>query len=351
MPQSESRGRRSRPEILPQVSRAEALLMTLPVTYADIQAAQAKIASRVCRTPIMQCRNVDDRCNNQVFLKCENWQRSGSFKFRGASHAVSRLTAEQRARGVITHSSGNHAQALALAAQQHGVTATVVMPVNASAVKRAATAGYGAKIVDCEPNVQSREQTVQTLMAATGATLIHPYDNPQIVAGQGTAAFELLQDQPDIDALFAPVGGGGLLSGTALVAMGFRSASGRSGEVQVFGCEPSMADDAYRSLTTGTRVTVQTPQTVADGLRTVLGVLNFEILQSCQVPVLRVSEDEIREAMQFVWERAKILIEPSSAVAIAPLLNRQSGLQGKRIGVILSGGNVDARTFIAGLRP
>ncbi|MGH7145517.1 MAG: threonine ammonia-lyase [Planctomycetota bacterium] len=324
--------------------------MTLPVTYADVETAAEHIHGLAAWTPLLQCRSIDDRAGNSIVMKCENWQRTGSFKFRGASHAVARLNGSEKARGVTTHSSGNHAQALALAAKLHGVPATIVMPRNASAVKRAATEGYGARIVECDATVAAREAAAAAVVAETGATLIHPYDHPHIVAGQGTAALEMLHDRPDLEAVFAPVGGGGLLSGTALVALGFRSRFGREGSVAVFGCEPAQADDAFRSLQTGERVTEQTPQTIADGLRTTLGKLNFALLAGLQVPILRVSEDEIREAMQFVWERAKILIEPSSAVAIAPLLNRQTPLHGKKVGVILSGGNVDARSFIASLQ-
>ncbi|MCX8037975.1 MAG: threonine/serine dehydratase [Candidatus Sumerlaeia bacterium] len=308
-----------------------------------IRDAHARICALIHRTPVLTSRTLDTESGNRVFLKCENFQRAGAFKFRGACNAVLQLTPEEKQRGVVTHSSGNHAQALALAARLNGVACRVVMPTNAPEIKRRATAGYGAEIIPCEPTLQSRLAAASRVVAETGAVLIPPYDDDRIIAGQGTAALELLEDVPDLDAILAPVGGGGLLAGTALAAQTAPRPP------CVIGCEPAGADDAYRSFKSGLRVEHAAPHTIADGLRTTLGVRNFEIIRRHVADIVLVTEEEIVEAMRFVWERMKIIIEPSSAVAVAPVLFRKLGLAGKKIGIILSGGNADVEAFFAAL--
>ena len=289
----------------------------------------------------------------QLFFKCDNLQKTGSFKIRGATNAIFSLSEEDAKRGVVTHSSGNHAAAVACAAGWRGIRASIVMPKNAPSVKCRAVESYGGKITFCEPNVKARSDTAARIQAETGAVLIHPYDDDRIIAGQATAAKELMQEIGDLDAVFAPVSGGGLLSGTCLGAKGVRP------EVRVFGCEPEQADDAYRSLTTGTLQTLDSSDTIADGLRASLAPRTFAILRKHVDRILRVSEEEIIGATRLVWERMKIIIEPSSAVAIAPLLKpravaglglalREGAGLGRRadggkprLGVIFSGGNVD----------
>jgi threonine dehydratase len=322
-----------------------------------VQEAHERIRGVVHRTPVLTCATLDREAGNRVYLKCENFQRAGAFKFRGACNAVAQLTPDERRRGVVTHSSGNHAGALALAAWLHDVACRVVMPTNAPEVKRRATAGYGAEIVPCEPTLPSREQTAARVVEETGAVLIPPYDDDRIIAGQGTAALELLDDVPDLYAILAPVGGGGLLAGTALAAQewherhaGEKPPGATARRPDVVGCEPAQADDAWRSFKTGERVTDVTPNTIADGLRTTLGVRNFAIIRRHVTDIVLVSEPEIVDAMQFIWERAKIVIEPSSAVAVAPLLFRRLAMEDRKVGVILSGGNVDAGEFFALLR-
>jgi threonine dehydratase len=246
-------------------------------------------------------------------MKCENLQKVGAFKFRGASNAVFSLSDEEAERGVATHSSGNHAQALALAARLRDIPAYIVMPENAPAVKKAAVAGYGGQITYCEPTLQAREITLAQIVQETDASVVHPYNNYQVIAGQGTAALELLEDVPDLDAIIAPVGGGGLLSGTAIAAKGL------SPRIRVLGAEPEMADDAYRSLQAGRLLPSENPRTIADGLLTSLGTLTFPIIQQHVEQIVTVSEAGIMEAMKFVWERAKIIIEPSAAVPVAVL--------------------------------
>ncbi len=271
----------------------------------------------------------------RLFFKCENLQKVGAFKFRGACNAVFSLPEEALRRGVATHSSGNHAQALALAARLRGAKAYIVMPRNAPEVKRRAVADYGAQIIPCEPTVADREATAARVVAETGATLIHPYNDARIIAGQGTAALELLADAPDLDYLLAPVGGGGLVSGTAIAAAGV------SPKTRVIAAEPAGADDAYRSLRAGHILPSENPQTIADGLRTSLGELTFAAIQRHVHEIVTVSEEAIESAMRHVWERMKIVIEPSSAVPVAALLEKRLDVAGQRVGIILSGGNVD----------
>lgn len=305
------------------------------VTPADVQDAAARLDGIAHRTPVMTSRTLNARCGAEVFLKCENFQRVGAFKFRGAYNAVSRLSAESRARGVVTHSSGNHAQGLALAAHLLGVPATIVMPHNAPAVKQAATAGYGATIVSA--TAVERERVSAALAAEHGYTLIHPYDNDDIIAGAGTAAWELFSDVGPLDFLFVSVGGGGWISGSALAAAGLAPGC------RVVGVEPENAADAGASWRSGRIVRLeQVPDTIADGLRTrFIGQRNLPIMQQHVHDMTTVSEDAIRAAVRFAWERMKIVIEPSSAVALAPLLSGSYAVPtGARVGVMISGGNV-----------
>jgi len=305
------------------------------VTYADIEAAAERIAGKVHRTPVMTCAALNDRVGAQLFFKCENFQKVGAFKMRGATNAVFALSESAAQSGVATHSSGNHAQALALAARLRGISAYVVMPSNAPAVKVAAVQGYGAEIITCEPTLAAREAMVAEVIERTGATLIHPFNNDQIIAGQGTAARELLQDYPDLDFVVAPVGGGGLLSGTALAAAALAPAA------KVFGAEPAGADDTFRSFAAGHIIPMTDPVTIADGLLTTVGERNFAIIQNTVTGIWTVNEAEIVAAMRLVWERMKIVIEPSAAVAVAAVIARKAEVTGARVGVILSGGNLD----------
>ncbi len=304
-------------------------------TAEEIRAAARRIAPYVHRTPVLRCAAIDAACGAEVVFKCENFQKVGAFKARGATNAVFSLTPDEAAAGVATHSSGNHAQALAWAAGKRGIPAHVVMPRGAPAVKRAAVAGYGAHITECEPTLAARESTLSEVVAATGATFIHPYNDLRIIAGQATAALELLEDEPDLAAVLAPVGGGGLLSGTAL------SASFLAPGCRVIAGEPAGADDAARSLAAGRIIPSVEPRTIADGLLTSLGELTFPIIRDLVADIVTVSEDEIVAALRLVWERMKIIIEPSSAVPVAVLLAHRDRVPGERVGVILSGGNVD----------
>lgn len=304
-------------------------------TFADIQIAAERIRPYAHRTPVLTCQSLDARVGAQVFLKCENLQKVGAFKFRGACNAVFALTEAQAGRGVATHSSGNHAQALALAARLRGIPAYIVMPANAPKVKQAAVAGYGGMITLCEPTLAAREATLAQVVAETGAEVVHPYNDGRVIAGQGTVALELLEDAPDLDVIIAPVGGGGLLSGVALATKAL------SPRVRVIAGEPAGADDAFRSLAAGQIVPSVAPQTVADGLLTSLGSLTFPIIREHVEQVVTVSESAIIAAMHFVWERAKLVVEPSGATPVAVLWEGKIDLRGLRVGVILSGGNVD----------
>jgi threonine dehydratase len=304
-------------------------------TLSDIRQAAERIRPYAHRTPVLTCTSLDQQVGVQVFMKCENLQKVGAFKFRGACNAVFSLTNEEAARGVATHSSGNHAQAVALAARLRGIPAYIVMPENATAVKKAAVAGYGGQITFCEPSLEARESTTAQVVKETGATIIHPYNDYRVIAGQGTAALELLEEIPDLDTVIAPVGGGGLLGGTAIAAKGIAP------DIRIIAAEPEMADDAYRSLQAGHIIPSENPKTIADGLLTSLGDKTFPIIQEHVEGIVTVSEAGILAAMKFIWERAKIVIEPSAAVPIALLWERVIDLSGLRVGVILSGGNVD----------
>ena len=301
----------------------------------NIRHAAQRINPYVHRTPVMTCESLNQIVGAQVFLKCENLQKVGAFKFRGACNAIFSLSANEAAHGVVAHSSGNHAQALALAARLRGIPAYIVMPDNAPSVKKAAVAGYGGIITLCEPTLAARESTQAQVVADTGATVVHPYNNEHVIAGQGTAALEILHDIPNLNVILAPVGGGGLLSGTAIAATEVTP------RIRVIGAEPEGADDAFRSLAAGEILPSINPQTIADGLLTSLGNLTFPIIQQLVEQIVTVSETGIIAAMRFIWERAKIIIEPSAAVAVGALWEHKVDLSGLRVGVILSGGNVD----------
>lgn len=307
----------------------------MTVSIEDIQQAAQRIKPYIHRTPILTNESLNQQVGVQVFLKCENFQKVGAFKFRGASNAVWSLSEEEARRGVITHSSGNHAQALALAARMRGVPAYIVMPSNAPQVKKNAVAGYGGQITFCEPTLAARESTMERIRLDTGATVVHPYNDERVIAGQGTATLELLEDVPDLDGILAPVGGGGLLSGTSIAATETRKG------IRVIAGEPEMADDAFRSLQAGEIIPSLHPKTIADGLLTSLGSVTFPIIRERVEQIVTVSEAGIIAAMKFIWERAKIIIEPSSAVPISVLWEKKIDLSGLRVGVILSGGNVD----------
>lgn len=308
-----------------------------PVDLTAVREAARRIAALAHRTPVATCATLDRLAGRALFFKCEHLQRVGAFKFRGAANAIGKLSAVVAARGVVTHSSGNHAQAVALAARLLGIPATVVMPRNASPVKRRAVAEYGATVVACEPTLAAREATAADLVQGTGGTLIPPFDHADVIAGQGTAALELLEQVPNLDAIVAPIGGGGLVAGTCIAALGINPA------LRVFAAEPAGADDAARSKAAGTRILQTGPHTIADGLLTSLGDLTWPIVRDQVEAVVTVPEAEIVSAMRLAWERAKLLIEPSSAVAVAAVLSDHfRALPGLgRVGVILSGGNVN----------
>ncbi len=308
-----------------------------PPTLRDIREAEELVRVVGHRTPIATCSSLDDIAGRHLFFKCENLQRIGAFKVRGASNFVFKLPEETARRGVVTHSSGNHGQAVAVAAGMRGIEARIVMPSTASPVKRRAIEGYGGIVIECEPNEAARDATAARAVEETGGTFIPPYDHPDIIAGQGTCALELLEDLPDLQAIVAPVGGGGLMSGTSIAAHGIDAG------IRLFGAEPAGADDAYRSLAEGRIVPQTDPRTIADGLLTSLGPLTFAVLSEHLERIVTVDEEAIVAAMKLFWERAKLVIEPSAAVAVAVVLGEEfRSLEGfERVGVILSGGNVD----------
>ena len=306
------------------------------VSYADVQAAAGRLRGVAHRTPVATSRTLDERLAARLFLKCENLQRAGAFKFRGAYNAASKLTPAERARGILTYSSGNHAQAIALACRLLGAQATIVMPENAPAAKRRATEGYGARIVAYDPGKAKREEIAEALRREGDPVLVPPYDHADVIAGQGTAVLELLEDVGDLDLLLVPCGGGGLLSGSAL------SARALAPRCRVVGVEPEMADDATRSFKTGTLHTVSNPPTIADGARTPsLGKLTFPLVRQNVDDMVTVSDDDLVRAMRFAWERMKLVVEPTGVLGLAAALARKVNVEGKRVGVILSGGNVD----------
>jgi threonine dehydratase len=308
---------------------------SLPLTIDDLRAAAERIKPWAHRTPILTSSFFDEKTGGMLFFKCENFQRVGAFKFRGAANAVFSLDEAKAKKGVLTHSSGNHAQAIALAAKLRGIDACIVMPQNAPRVKVEAVRGYGARIVFAGNAPGDRERAVTGVAAESGAEFIHPSDDLRVIAGQATSAMEIFEDQPDLDLIVAPVGGGGLLSGTALAARWFASGT------PVIGAEPAAADDARRSFTSGVLVPSENPQTVADGLRTSLGPNTFAIVRACVADIATASEEGIIAAMRLVWERMKIVIEPSAAVPLAAIMEGRIDVRGKRVAVIFSGGNVD----------
>ncbi len=303
----------------------------------QIEAANTRIKSWVHHTPLLSSSSLNSIFGGTLLFKCENFQRAGAFKFRGAINTLVQLDPAHLRQGVATHSSGNHAAALALAARLIGTTAHIVMPENSNRVKIAATQSYGGSITFCAPTLLSRESTLEEVIQRTNAIEIHPYNNLHIIEGQATAAFEVFEEIADVDQIIAPVGGGGLLSGTALSARYF------SPHTRVIAAEPQGADDAYRSFSSQQFVPSENPQTIADGLRTSLGSLTFPVIMNFVDEIVTVSEDSIVEAMRLIWERMKIIIEPSSAVPLAALLETKVNVAGKKTVIILSGGNVDLR--------
>jgi threonine dehydratase len=301
----------------------------------ELKDAAKRIKPYVHKTPVMESRTINEKTGATVYFKCENFQRMGAFKMRGATNAILQLTAADRAKGVITHSSGNFAQALALAARSLDTKATIVMPSNAPRVKVDAVRGYGAEIIECAPTLNARETTCTKTQERTQAIFIHPYDDMNVILGQGTAAWEFIQEVGDMDILLAPVGGGGLISGTAIAQHYLLP------ESETIGSEPFGADDAYLSIKTGKIQPSINPITIADGLKTQLGTLTFPIIQKHVSNIIRVEETEIIAAMRFIWERMKIIIEPSSAVAVAALFRKREKFMKRKVGVILSGGNLD----------
>ncbi len=307
----------------------------MSVTLKNILEAHARIKPHIHRTPVLSSTILNDKIGANIFFKCENFQKVGAFKARGASNAVYSLTDDGAKRGVVTHSSGNHGAALAWAALKRGIKATVVVPSNAPAPKKMAIAAYGAAIVYCEPNVAAREAAVAKLIAEHGYELIHPFDDDRVIAGQGTAAVELLEEHPELDLVIAPLGGGGLLSGTSIAVKGINA------KIQVFGGEPKGADDGYRSYTSGVRVTENVPDTICDGLRTVLSERTFNHIRANVDGIGLSSEENVVNAMRMTWELLKIIIEPSCCPPLGAILEGNIDVKGKHVGIILTGGNVD----------
>ncbi len=301
----------------------------------DVIKAYETVRKYARRTPVLTSRSVNTILNADVYFKCENFQKVGAFKFRGASNAVFSLTDDEAKRGVTTHSSGNHAAGLALAASMRGIPSYIVMPENSPAIKKKAVEGYGGEITFCEPTQEGRERALNRVQEQTGAVFIHPYNNFNVICGQGTASLELLGGHPDLDIVIAPVGGGGLLSGTLTYTKGFNPA------IKVYGTEPLNADDAFRSLRDKTIHPSVNPDTIADGLRTALCELTYTIISARSDGILTATENGIVSAMRMIWERMKIIIEPSSAVPVAAMMEHPKYFTGKKVGIILSGGNVD----------
>lgn len=304
-------------------------------SFDDIKCASRRIAGRVERTPLITSGSLDGKTEAKLFFKCENFQSAGVFKSRGAVNAVFSLSEEEARAGVLTHSSGNHAAALARAARLRSVQAYLVMPSNAPVAKRTAVERYGGKIIECGPTLEARESTAARVQAETGSVLIHPYDDDRVIAGQGTVGLELLQDAPDLDVIFCPVGGGGQLSGVALAAKAMAP------RVRIIGVEPEGADDAYRSFKTGRLIPQEAPDTIADGLRTSLSERTFRIIQTHVSDIVCVSDAEIVAAMRLLWEVLKVVVEPSGAVAFAGALRIRADFRSRNVGVLISGGNLD----------
>lgn len=304
-------------------------------TFSDIEKAHERIRPYIHRTPVLSSQSINQMVGAELFFKCENLQKVGAFKFRGACNSVFSLSDDEAKNGVCTHSSGNHAAALALAARMRGIPAYIVMPENAPEIKKIAVAGYGAQITFCTPTLEARESTLKKVAEQTGATEIHPYNYFHVICGQGTAAKELIEEIGTLDVVMAPVGGGGLLSGTAL------STKALLPNALVIAAEPAGADDAFRSYYSKTLHPSVSPKTIADGLLTSLGSLTFPIILNEVDQIATVSEESIVAAMRMIWERMKIIIEPSSAVPLAAILENKVDVKGKKVGIILSGGNVD----------
>ncbi len=307
------------------------------IQKSELSDAQNTLHGTIHKTPVLTSSFLDGLTGARLFFKCENFQKVGAFKFRGASYAVSQLSASKKANGVTTHSSGNHGQALAKAAADAGIKAYIVMPENAPIVKIDAVRGYGAEVSLCPPTLASREEYMQRIIDENGATPIHPYNDRDIILGQSTCAQELIQQTDNLDYIIAPVGGGGLLSGTLLAAHYFAP------KIQVIAGEPAGADDAYQSWKAGKLIPQTNPNTIADGLLTSLGDLTYPIIMEHVEEIIRVNDDAIRKAMRLLWERMKIIIEPSCAVPLAVVMNNKAKFKGKRIGLILTGGNVDLK--------
>lgn len=304
------------------------------ITKQDIEQAHERIKPHVHRTPVQTSHSINDISGCSIYFKCENLQNVGAFKARGAMNAAMQIRPDQRPKGIATHSSGNHAQAIARAAKILGIPAYIVMPNNAPLIKKEGVKGYGGQIFECEPNLKARETTLAEVIAKTGATEIHPFNNYQVMTGQATAAKELFEDVIDLGYIMAPVGGGGLLSGTLLATKYF------SPKTKVIAGEPAGADDAFRSLQSG-KIEQSQSNTIADGLLTTLGDKTFPIIQKNVERIITVTDAEIVEAMRLIWERMKMIIEPSCAVPFAALLKEKTAFAGKNVGIILSGGNVD----------
>ena len=313
-------------------------------TLNDIREAHQRILPFIHQTPVLTCTALNEIVDARLFFKCENFQKVGAFKFRGACNAIFSLSDDEASRGVVTHSSGNHAAALALAARKRGITARIVMPSNAPKVKIDAVKNYGGIITFCEPTLASRESTATKVIAETGATMIHPFNNYTIIAGQGTAALELMEEVNDLDYILAPVGGGGLLSGTAIAAKALNP------KIKVIGCEPQNADDAFRSVKAGKIIPPEDPNTIADGLKTSLGDKTFPIIRELVDEIVLVTEDQIITAMRYIFERMKIIVEPSSAVPFGALISNHLNISNKKVGIIISGGNVDFTKFFESIR-
>ena len=304
-------------------------------TQAELKSCLDRISAHVHRTPVMSSRMLNELSGANIVFKCENFQRTGSFKFRGATNAILSLTPEERERGVVAHSSGNFAQAVALAAKQAGVKAWIVMPENSSEVKKQAVVGYGGILVECENTLPARDEMAEKVRKEHGAEFLHPSDDIRVILGQGTSGMELLEEHPDLDVLMTPVGGGGLVAGCGLAAKFHK------GNCEVIAGEPFIVDDAFRSLASGKIELNTNIDTIADGLRTELGPVNFPIIQDTVSRIIRVDEDEIVSAMRLIWSRMKLIIEPSCAVPVAALLREKEKFANQKVGIVLSGGNVD----------
>ena len=310
------------------------------ISKKDLSAVHDRIKPYIHRTPVLTSRLLDEMSGASLFFKCENFQRMGAFKMRGATNAILNLSGEQQQKGVVTHSSGNFAQAVSLSAKSLDLPAYIVMPSTAPKVKKDAVKTYGGRITECPPTLAEREKAAQKIIQETGATFVHPSNDLDVIYGQGTAAIELLEEHPDLELLVTPVGGGGLIAGTALAAHYFGK------NCKTIGAEPFEADDAYRSLQSGKIETNETANTIADGLKTQLGDKNFPIVQELVSEIIRVTEDEIVAALKLIWERMKIVVEPSSATALAAVLREKEKFRGKKVGIIISGGNVDLQKLL-----